>query len=101
MFGMSFTEIILIAIIAILFLGPDKLPKVVVEVAKFIKKVKSYIGNIQDGINAEVDIEAIKKEALSYKEELDKTTNELNNFKNIKSSIKNLENDIISSDIKK
>ncbi|MDQ1267985.1 MAG: hypothetical protein QG560_628, partial [Campylobacterota bacterium] len=26
MFGMGFTEIVVIAIIAILFLGPDKLP---------------------------------------------------------------------------
>ncbi len=37
MFGMGFTEILMIAVVAILFLGPDKLPDAMVSVAKFIK----------------------------------------------------------------
>lgn len=101
MFGMSFTEIIFIVIIAILFLGPDKLPTVMVEVAKFIKKIKSSIRSIQDNIDAEVDISAIKKEALNYKKELDIATDELNSFKNIEKNIKDLENDVTSSNSKK
>ena len=34
MFGIGFTELVLIAIVAILFLGPDKLPQAMVEIAK-------------------------------------------------------------------
>ena len=37
MFGMSLPEIIVIAVIAVLFLGPDKLPSAMVEIAKFFK----------------------------------------------------------------
>ena len=33
MFGLGFTEILLITIVAILFLGPDKLPDMMVSVA--------------------------------------------------------------------
>ena len=40
MFGMSLPEIIVIAVIAVLFLGPDKLPSAMVEIAKFFKTVK-------------------------------------------------------------
>jgi len=42
MFGLGFMEILFIAIIAILFLGPDKLPGAMVDIAKFIKHENSY-----------------------------------------------------------
>ena len=37
MFGMSFSEILVIAVIAVLVLGPDKLPSAMVQIAKFLK----------------------------------------------------------------
>jgi len=70
MFGMGFTEILIIAVIAILFLGPDKLPSAMVEVAKFFKNAKSTINSVKDSIEEEMDVKSIKAEALSYKKEL-------------------------------
>jgi sec-independent protein translocase protein TatB len=70
MFGMGFTEILLIAVIAILFLGPDKLPSTMVEVAKFFRNVKNTIGSVKDSLEEEMHMSDIKKEALAYKEEL-------------------------------
>ncbi|MCD8476704.1 MAG: twin-arginine translocase TatA/TatE family subunit [Sulfurospirillum sp.] len=40
MFGLGFSEILVIAIIAILFLGPEKLPDAMVKGAKFFKSFK-------------------------------------------------------------
>ena len=45
MFGMGFIEILMVAVVAILFLGPDKLPDAMVKVAKFMKSVKKAIGD--------------------------------------------------------
>jgi sec-independent protein translocase protein TatB len=70
MFGMGFTEILIIAVIAILFLGPDKLPSAMVEVAKFFKNAKDTIGSVTESIEEEMDIKDIKQEALAYKQEL-------------------------------
>jgi len=70
MFGMGFTEILLVAIIAILFLGPDKLPSTMVEVAKFVRNVKNTLGSVKDSIADEMNTSNIKEEALAYKEEL-------------------------------
>ena len=70
MFGMGFTEMLLIAVIAILFLGPDKLPSTMVEIAKFFKNVKSTIGTVKDSLEEEMNLSEIKKEALAYKQEL-------------------------------
>ena len=43
MFGMGLTEIFLIAIVAVLFLGPDKLPSTMIEIAKFFP---NFLGNL-------------------------------------------------------
>ena len=83
MFGIGFTEILLISIIAILFLGPDKLPETMVQIAKFIKSVKKTVGDAKDTLEEEMKISDLKEEALSYKKQLDSATSELKGFKNI------------------
>ena len=83
MFGMGFTEILLIAIVAILFLGPDKLPGAMVEIAKFIKGAKKAITSAKASLDNEINITELKEEALSYKAKLDSATEELQGFKNL------------------
>jgi sec-independent protein translocase protein TatB len=70
MFGMGFTEMLLILVIAILFLGPDKLPTAMVDIAKFFRNAKKTLGTLKDSLEEEMNVSEIKKEALSYKKEL-------------------------------
>jgi len=83
MFGMGFTEILFIAVIAIIFLGPDKLPGAMVEIAKFIKNMKNAITDAKNTLNEEVNLEELKREALGYKEQLEAANDELRGFKNL------------------
>ena len=83
MFGLGFTEILLIAIVAILFLGPDKLPEAMVKVAKFMKSVKKAVSDAKNSLEEEMKIADLKEEALSYKRQLDEATDELKGFKNV------------------
>jgi len=83
MFGIGFTELLLIAVIAILFLGPDKLPGALVEMAKFIKGVKKTIGDAKSSLEEEMKIADLKEEALNYKQQLNDATEELRGFKNL------------------
>jgi len=83
MFGLGFMEILLIAIVAIIFLGPDKLPGAMVEIAKFIKNTKNAISDAKQSLNEEVNLDELKQEALGYKAQLDKATEELQGFKNL------------------
>ena len=83
MFGIGFTELLIISIIAILFLGPDKLPQAMIEMAKFIKSVKKTVGEAKSSLEEEMKIADLKEEALSYKQQLNDATSELKNFKNI------------------
>lgn len=70
MFGMGFTEILLIAIVAIIALGPEKLPKAMVDVAKFFRAFKKTIDDAKQNIDREIKLSELKEEALSYKKSL-------------------------------
>ena len=83
MFGIGFTELLLISVIAILFLGPDKLPGALVDMAKFIKSVKKTISDAKGSLEEEMKIADLKEEALGYKQQLNEATAELKSFKNI------------------
>jgi len=85
MFGMGFTEILMIAVVAIIFLGPDKLPSAMVKIARFIKSTKRALTEAKSAIDKEMQIAELKEEALSYKAKLEEATNELKGFKNFNS----------------
>ncbi|TLE14172.1 Sec-independent protein translocase subunit TatB [Helicobacter apodemus] len=70
MFGMGFFEILLIAVVAIIFLGPEKLPRALVDVAKFLKAVKKTMDEAKESLDKEVNLSKIKEEALAYKNSL-------------------------------
>jgi len=77
MFGMSFAEIMIIAVIAILFLGPEKLPSSMVQIAKFFKSLKTSINSAKTSFEQEIRIQELKDEAFEYKKKLDSTSNEI------------------------
>ncbi len=83
MFGMGFTEIMVIAVIAILFLGPDKLPQTMIDIARFFRSAKRTIASARDSIEEELHIQDIKNEVSSYKNELLDGTREIENMSSL------------------
>ena len=77
MFGMGFSEILMIAIVAIIFLGPDKLPQFLIDIAKFFKSVKRAINDAKTNLEREVQISELKEEALEYKERFKNISEEI------------------------
>jgi len=77
MFGMGFSEIMIIAVIAVLFLGPDKLPQTMVQVAKFFKSFKSGINDAKSSFEQEIRLEELKAESLQYKKKLDSASDDI------------------------
>ncbi len=102
MFGMGFTEILLIAVMAIIFVGPDKLPGMMIDIVKFFRNVKNTVGSVKETFEEEINVSDIKKEALAYKQELLNATEDLNQVTHIKddiaSGLSDLNSDILSLD---
>lgn len=70
---MSFGEIIVILVVAILVLGPDKLPEAIVQIAKILKAVKRNIDDAKSSIEKEIRIIDLKEKAKKYKDEFSST----------------------------
>lgn len=66
---MSMGEIIIILIVAILVLGPEKLPSTAVQIAKILKALKKQVDEAKESIEKEIRVSEIKKEADKYKNE--------------------------------
>uniref|UniRef100_UPI0040475F99 Sec-independent protein translocase protein TatB n=1 Tax=Aliarcobacter sp. TaxID=2321116 RepID=UPI0040475F99 len=96
MFGMGFMEILLIVIIAIIALGPDKLPTAMVEIAKFIKKFKTGLEDAKSTLDSELNISEMKAEANKFKSQIEDTKASLSMDSKIDLGLK----DIMKDDLK-
>jgi len=96
MFGMGFMEILLIAIVAIIALGPEKLPGAMVQIAKFINKFKAGIADAKSTLDNELNISEMKAEASKFKSQIEETKTSLSIDSKIDLGLK----DIMSDDLK-
>lgn len=103
MFGIGITEMMLIAVVAILFLGPDKLPSAMVEVAKFFRSVKGSVATAKEVLDSELNVSEIKNSIASHKEEFESASRDLQKMTDMSSigsdlsDMKNVTNENISS----
>ena len=73
MFQVGFLEIVIILILGLLIIGPQRLPDVVKTVLKFYKKVQKQISNLKNDLEEDIGTEEIKKDVFNEMrmEELD------------------------------
>lgn len=67
---MGFMEILLIAVVAIIALGPEKLPQAMIDVAKFIRAFKKTIDDAKQNITKEMQLHELKDGVLSLKNDV-------------------------------
>ena len=73
MFGMGFMEILLVVVVAIIALGPEKLPTAMVDIAKMFKKFKRGLDDAKSTLNEELKISEMKSEANKFKAQFEET----------------------------
>lgn len=93
MFGMGFMEIFLIAVVAIIALGPEKLPTAMVEIAKFLKKFKSGVEDAKSTLDNELNITEMKAEAAKYKAQIENAKSTLSLKDNVDLGLDKILND--------
>lgn len=94
MFGLGFFEIFVIAVVAVVFLGPDKLPSALVEIAKFWRGAKKAIEDAKISIDKELEATELKSTALNYKEEITNQISDLTKETKITEIANSLNDDI-------
>ena len=66
MFDVGFTELMLIALIALLVFGPERLPKLVRDVSYWIRKIRGLVTTARAEIQRELEVTELR-ESLRHK----------------------------------
>ncbi|NQZ32952.1 MAG: twin-arginine translocase subunit TatB [Oceanospirillaceae bacterium] len=77
MLDIGFTELLLIAVVALVVLGPEKLPMAVRTLGLWVGKAKRTISGIQSEISEELRLDELKRTASVAKEQLDSELDEM------------------------
>ena len=77
MFDIGFSELVIIGVVALLVLGPDKLPVAVRTCGLWVGRIRRSVGNIQREISEELRVDELRRTAAMKKEELDKELSEM------------------------
>jgi sec-independent protein translocase protein TatB len=61
MFDIGFTELMVIAIVALVVIGPEKLPKVARTVGAYLGRLQRYVNDVKADINRELELDELRK----------------------------------------
>jgi sec-independent protein translocase protein TatB len=89
MFDIGFSELLVIGVVALIVIGPEKLPRVARTVGHLLGRMQRYVADVKADINREIELEELRKMRDSMQKsasemqsavdtELAKTADELN-----------------------
>lgn len=61
MFDISFTELMLIGVVALVVIGPERLPKVARTVGHLLGRAQRYVNDVKGDIQREVELDELRK----------------------------------------
>ncbi len=61
MFDVGFTELMVIALVGLIVIGPERLPKVARTVGHLLGRLQRYVGDVKSDISREMQLEDLKK----------------------------------------
>jgi sec-independent protein translocase protein TatB len=61
MFDVAFSELVVIAIVALIVIGPEKLPKVARTLGLLVGRLQRYVANVKSDIEREMQFEDLQK----------------------------------------
>ena len=89
MFDLGFSELMVIALVALIVIGPERLPRVARTLGHLAGRLQRYVADVKADINREVEFDELRKMGDSMREaasevetsvrsEIQKTESELN-----------------------
>lgn len=73
MFDVSFSELIVIAVVALIVIGPEKLPKVARTLGALAGRMQRYVAQVKEEVNREVRFQELQQLQQEIKETATKT----------------------------
>jgi sec-independent protein translocase protein TatB len=67
MFDLGFTELMVIAVVALVVIGPERLPRVARTMGHLAGRLQRYVADVKADINREVELDELRKMRDSVK----------------------------------
>lgn len=71
MFDIGFTELIVIGVVALIVIGPERLPKVARTAGHLYGRMQRYVSTVKSDISREIQLDEIKRAGQSFKESVE------------------------------
>jgi sec-independent protein translocase protein TatB len=82
MFDVGFSELLVIGVVALIVIGPERLPKVARTAGLLLGRMQRYVATIKSDISQEIQLEELRKSGQILKDSLQETgqhiTDEIN-----------------------
>jgi len=100
MFDMGFAEMMVIGIVALIVIGPERLPSVARSAGKWFAKIRNFVANVKSDVEREFKTDELKKILDQQQDELQSLKEAMSQSNNSSSTSIKDEIDSISKDIK-
>ena len=95
MFDIGFWEILIILLVALLVVGPDRLPGLAREVGLWVRKLRSFATSVRSDIEQEFQTEELRKLLNEQNKELDQLKNLMQDTEDaLRSTEKSLQSEV-------
>jgi sec-independent protein translocase protein TatB len=68
MFDIGFTELMVIALVALIVIGPERLPRVARTVGHLLGKAQRYVADVKAEVNRSIELEELKKMKTQFED---------------------------------
>ncbi|GAA5095562.1 Sec-independent protein translocase protein TatB [Wohlfahrtiimonas larvae] len=87
MFGISFGEFAIIFVVALIVIGPQKLPETIRTVGSIVNKLRSFTNQVKDDVSKEFQVDDLKKSFLDTKDSFTSQIKDTTHLDEVKKSL--------------
>ncbi len=76
MFDIGFTELMVIGVVALIVIGPERLPKVARTAGHLYGRMQRYVSSVKSDISREVELDELRKVGQGFRESVESAASE-------------------------
>ena len=77
MFDIGFTELLVIGVVALVVIGPERLPKVARTAGHLYGRMQRYVSDVKSDISREIQIDELKRTGQDFRQSVESSVNDI------------------------
>jgi sec-independent protein translocase protein TatB len=77
MFDIGFSELLVIGVVALIVIGPERLPKVARTAGHLYGRMQRYVASVKTDISQEMQLDELRRAGQSFKESVESTVSDV------------------------